>query len=238
MADYATQYSYRQLCVWGLATTGGARQIATGAGSSWDAADPEFFNGAGYGSNNATVEMMNPANLESAINGLSHFTVEFYMEIFGSDGGGFNNWHFIGIHPGAPLPGNVKALDFGTNGNGCTGGSNCLFAEANINGSAVAIGGGAGTLQIAPNKIHHIALTYDGSTLRLFVDGALSASTAASGNWTIPAFESFEICRYCSQYLSRLRRQFFITRRFLRLASHLQHGSLYIEFLAADRQVR
>jgi len=180
-------------CVWGLATTGGARQIATGAGSSWDAADPEFFNGAGYGSNNATVEMMNPANLESAINGLSHFTIEFYMEIFGSDGGGFNNWHFIGIHPGAPLPGNVKALDFGTNGNGCTGGSNCLFAEANINGSAVAIGGGAGTLQIAPNKIHHIALTYDGSTLRLFVDGALSASTAASGNWTIPAFESFEI---------------------------------------------
>ena len=41
--------------------------------------------------------------------------------------------------------------------------------------------------------IHHVALTYDGSTLRLFIDGVLAASTAASGSWTIPPYESFEL---------------------------------------------
>ncbi len=185
-------------CVWVLATTGGSKTIASGTGASLDAADPEFFGGAGYGGggsingNNATFEMMNAANLESALNGLANFTVEFYVEPFFDDGGASDNQNLIGIHHGIP-GGNTDALQFVANGNACTGGSNCLNAGANIGGSFVyANSAGAGGRLVA-DKIHHVALSYDGSTLRLFVDGVLAGSHAASGNWTIPPYESFEI---------------------------------------------
>jgi hypothetical protein len=180
-------------CTWALATTGGAKSIASGSGGSLDAADPEFFNGAGYGSNNATTEIMNPANLESALNGLAHFTVEFYVEPFGTDGGGFGNFNLIGIHPGLPQSSNAAALVFELDGSGCSNGANCVSGGADIGGSFVWANAGGGGTGLSVNKIHHVALTYDGSTLRLFIDGILQNSHSASGNWTIPAFESFEL---------------------------------------------
>jgi hypothetical protein len=179
-------------CVWVLATTGGSKTIATGSGGSLDAEDPEFFNGAGYGINNATMEIMNAANLESSINGFANFTVEFYVEPFFDDGGGFDNLNLIGIHSGVPEASNPNALTFLMEGGGCTGGSNCLRASADIGGSSVTVGAGT-TGRLTAFHIHHVALTYDGSTLRLFIDGVLAASTAASGSWTIPPYESFEL---------------------------------------------
>ena len=75
----------------------GGETIATGTGGSLDVADGEFFNGAGYGSNNATVEIMNAANFETSLNGLAAFTFEFYIEPFFSDGGGYDNFSFLTI---------------------------------------------------------------------------------------------------------------------------------------------
>jgi hypothetical protein len=178
-------------CVWVLATTGGQTSIASGTGSSLDADDSEFFNGANYGLNSATMEIMNAANLEGTLNGFAQFTVEFYVEPFFDDGGGFDNLNLIGIHAGIPEPNNPNALTFLMNGAGCSGGSNCLRASADIGGSSVTVGAGT-TGRLTEFKIHHVALTYDGSTLRLFIDGVLAASTPASGSWTIPPYESFE----------------------------------------------
>jgi hypothetical protein len=179
-------------CVWVLATTGGSKTIATGSGGSLDAEDPEFFNGAGYGINNATMEIMNAANLESTINGFANFTVEFYVEPFFDDGGGFDNLNLIGIHSGVPELSNPNALTFLMEGSSCSGGSNCLRASADIGGTSVTVGAGT-TGRLTEFKIHHVALTYDGSALRLFIDGVLAASTVASGSWTIPPYESFEL---------------------------------------------
>ncbi len=182
-------------CTWALATTGGGTQIATGAGSSLDAADPEFFNGAGYGGNNATMELGNPGNLEHQISALANFTVEFYVEPFFSDGGASDNFHFFDISSGEPRSSNISAFQtsIGGNGGGCT--NNCLYVQANIGGSNVTMGGGSGpaAASLTINKIHHVAVTYDGSTLREFVDGVLANSQAASGTWTIPAYESFRL---------------------------------------------
>ena len=183
-------------CTWALATTGGTTQIASGGGTSLDAADPEFFNGAGYGGNNATAEIMNASNIEASLNGgasgIPHFTVEFYVEPFLNDAGGFGNYNFLTISPGAPQQTNVQALGFLINGNGggCT--YNCIQASADVGGSLITINAQNANSSLTVNKIHHVALTYDGTTLRLFLDGVMTGSHAASGNWTIPPYESFE----------------------------------------------
>jgi hypothetical protein len=179
-------------CVWVLATTGGSKTIASGAGASLDAADPEFFNGANYGLNNATAEIMNPGNLEGFTNGLAAFTVEFYVEVFYDDSAG-GNLNLFQISPGQPEPNNTPGMRIFSQGNGCTGGSNCLRATADIGGSGICVGCGAGYPgKLTEFGIHHVAVTYDGTTLRLFIDGVLADSHAASGSWTIPPFESME----------------------------------------------
>jgi hypothetical protein len=178
-------------CVWVLATTGGQKSIASGAGTSLDADDSEFFNGAGYGTNNATAEIMNPANLESSLNGLSNFTVEFYVETFFDDGGNFDNIQLIGIHAGYPENGSLDALKLQMNGSGCVGGTNCLRAFVDIGGTSVGLAAGNG-VQLTRFRIHHVAISYDGTTARLFIDGVNVGSSAASGTWTVPEYESFE----------------------------------------------
>ncbi len=178
-------------CVWALATTGGNKAIATGTGGSLDVADGEFFNGAGYGSNNATVEIMNAANFETSLNGLAAFTFEFYIEPFFSDGGGYDNFSFLTITQDQPEASGVNALGFGTNGapSGCS--SNCLHASVDIGGSIVTVNGSGSADSLTINKIHHVALSYDGTTVRLFVDGTQVGSASASGTLTIPPYSSF-----------------------------------------------
>lgn len=178
-------------CTWILATTGGSRSIASGSGGSLDVADNEFFNNAGYGSNDASAEIASATGVDYLLNGLGAFTFEFYIEPFVNDGGGSDNINLIGIHAGKPNPTAQDGLDFQLNGNGCTNGYNCLSAGANIGGTFVwANAGGIGS-GLAANQVHHVALTYDGSTLRLFIDGRLQSSHAASGGLTIPFYESF-----------------------------------------------
>ena len=50
---------------------------------------------------------------------------------------------------------------------------------------------------------HHIAVTYDGSNARLFLDGVLIKTVAASGTWTVPPYESFMIADQARANLSR-----------------------------------
>lgn len=180
-------------CTWALATTGGQANIATGSGGSLDTADPEFFNGAGYGGNNAAFEIGNPADLETYINGLSHFTLEFYAELFADDGGNYDNYTVLQFAQGAPETANTQAVRLLLNGSGCTGGSNCVGVVVDIGGSAVSFGGSGANDRLAENVIHHVALTYDGSTVQLWIDGQAGPSHSASGNLTIPPYTSMPI---------------------------------------------
>jgi hypothetical protein len=45
----------------------------------------------------------------------------------------------------------------------------------------------------APGVTHHLAVTYDGSNARLFLDGALLKTASASGTWTVLPYQSFMI---------------------------------------------
>jgi hypothetical protein len=90
------------------------------------------------------------------------------------------------------MPGNLPAAlifisAFGGGGS-CT--SNCLGFAVDIGGSAVSAASTLAAGIYTTGVTHHIALTYDGTTVRLFKDGTVVASAAASGSWTVPAYES------------------------------------------------
>jgi len=186
-------------CSWVMASSG--TQLVSGTGTSLDASSPEFFNGAGSGANNATFEVLNPGNLEGSISNLAAFTVEFYVEPFADDGGGTRNYQLITIQQGQSETTNQYALQFILGGASCTGGSNCLTAKADINGSLISVGGSGANDRLTRNVIHHVALSYDGSTLRLFLDGSLSGSTSTTGNWTIPPYSGMYIASQGAQGL-------------------------------------
>ena len=188
---------------WTRAMTG--TSLGTGSGSALDAVSPEFFPGAGYGSNNATVEIANAGNLQSTLNGQNQFTIEFYVNVIAPTNSG-NQFGLVGWRASAPQGSNVNAFTvYLLDGNSsCT--HNCLVASVDIGGSNISLNPRSTGSSMIPGTIHHIAITYDGSNARLFLDGALLKATAASGSWTIPQFESFNLadqgaqCYLCGQY--------------------------------------
>ena len=179
-------------CTWGLATTGGNKSLVSGVGGSLDGADPEEFNGAGFGSNNSLIELGNNANLDNAINGLSNFTIEFFVEFFSNSLVGNNNLFFEATQgwPRTPFTGadELSFIPQGTSGS-CTT-APCIQPLVNIGGSIVSFAANTANSSAPINKVHHFAMTYDGSTMRFFIDGNLASSGAASGNLTIPSFTS------------------------------------------------
>src|SRR5208283_3455380 len=71
----------------------------------------------------------------------------------------------------APMPGCTSAFALATSAGALT--------------AALTTTGGSVTLQgptLSTGAVHHVALSYDGATARLFLDGAVVASGAASGS--------------------------------------------------------
>lgn len=175
---------------WTLAMIG--THLASGSGSALDAVSPEMWPGAGFSSNNATLELGNPGGPnDGALNGLSHFTVEFYFNAITQTGG--TTYYMVGMEAGAPESSNLAALQIYIADAQGSCPHNCVGAILDIGGSRVALQPTTGGADAAPGITHHLAVTYDGSNARLFLDGALLKTTAASGNWTVLPYESFMI---------------------------------------------
>src|SRR5690242_8056013 len=177
-------------CAWQLAMIG--TRLASGSGSALDAVSPEMWPGAGFGSNNATAELGNPGGPnDGALNGLASFTVEFYyLTMSASSGGGV---YLVGMEAGAPESSNMAALQIYTADSQGSCSTNCLGALLDIGNSRVALQPTTSGASVAEGVTHHVAVTYDGSNARLFLDGVLLKTTAASGNWTVLPYESFMI---------------------------------------------
>lgn len=175
-------------CTWQLAMVG--TQLASGTGSALDAVTPGFWPGVG-GNNNATTEIGNPLDLESHLSGLGAFTVEFY----------FNNVvnttgveYMVGME-GNELPegGNTPALQIFLNDAQGSCPHNCIQAFVDIGGTQVRMQPITAAADAAAGVTHHLALTYNGSILTLWLDGVSIATAAASGTLTVPPYESFMI---------------------------------------------
>jgi Concanavalin A-like lectin/glucanases superfamily/Pectate lyase superfamily protein len=176
---------------WTLAMIG--TQLATGSGSALDAVSPEMWPGAGFSSNNATLELGNAGGPnDGALNGLSHFTVEFYFDQLSNTSG--SGVYLVSMNAGAPEPSNTSALEI-YEANGAQGScpDKCLAASVDIGGSNVNLQPLIAGAAVPTGTTQHIAITYDGSNVRLFLNGALLKTAAASGNWTVLPYESFMI---------------------------------------------
>jgi hypothetical protein len=177
---------------WQMAMTG--TSLATGAGSTLDTVSQEFFPGAGYGGNNGFFELSNSTGIDRKANGLGAFTIEFYVNMI--DNVTSQIIYLFGAEPGYPMPSNIPAVRimlYNSEGS-CTG--NCLAFSADIGGSNVTAFTTLAAGSMTSGVTHHVALTYDGTTVRLFKDGTLVASAAATGTWTVPAYESWMLDDY------------------------------------------
>ncbi len=167
-------------------------QLATGTGSAWDAVSPEMWPGAGFSSNNAPIEVGNPGNLESPLNGLPQFTVEFYggvMESTATRGTLYFGPGIIVGQPGTPSVYTAALIFYLTDAQGSCP-HNCLWASGYIGGSYVQVAPTTLSAALPIGAPQHIALTYDGTNVRLFLGGVLLKTVAASGNWDILPYSS------------------------------------------------
>ncbi len=172
-------------CTWQLAMIG--TQLATGAGSALDTVSPEFFPGAGYGGNNGFLELSYPRGVtDQLLNGRGAFTVEFYLNMLTGHAG--QDAYLVGFEPTQPEAGNHPGLRI--RGSYQSGNTWYWSADVDIGGALINV---ATTTAITLGVTHHVALTYDGTTLTLWVDGVSAGTHGASGNLVIPAYEPFVI---------------------------------------------
>jgi hypothetical protein len=108
------------------------------------------------------------------LSGLSAFTAEAFVELTAVPTGYAGIVQSYGcLGTGATLPGCTSAFTLAMTGQTLSG--------------ALAVGAATYALQgpvMSTGVVHHVALTYDGATIRLFLDGALVASDAATGTVT------------------------------------------------------
>ncbi len=151
-------------------------QLAGGSGSAYDTV-------------NGVVPALDLgwAAAPTSLNGLAQFTVELELNLVHFASGQINN--IIGSYqetPGAPAGGGDSFTSAGAfclyiDGNGA------LNAQLDVGGTRPNIRASA---PLTRNVTHHIALTYDGATIRLFDNGTMVASTAASGTITQVPYET------------------------------------------------
>lgn len=175
-------------CTWQLAMIG--TRLATGSGTALDGVTPGFWPGVS-GNNNATTEIGNPLDLESRLNGLSHFTIEFYFNSVIQTGA--TVYYMVGMEPGAPEGTNQAAFQILLNDSQGSCPHNCVQAIVDIGNSRVALQPTTPAADATPGITHHVAVTYDGSTVTLWLDGTSIKTASASGSLTVLPYESFEI---------------------------------------------
>jgi hypothetical protein len=120
------------------------------------------------------------------LNGLSAFTAEAFFEITAFQ---TNITRNIVTSQGS-LGTSASGLGSGIAFSLALLGAAQPFANLTINGTQLALVGASG---VSLNTVHHIALTYDGATIRLFLDGAVVASKSVIGTITQRVFEDVTI---------------------------------------------
>lgn len=135
--------------------------LLSGSGGALSFADPTL-SGNGF-----TLDLRSASDMD--LNGLAQFTAEFTFEITNNTG---STVTFLGSRD---YSGNHTALEM------------LLYEQSNKLETTITIGGQVHTLDATvtvDSSPHHYAVTYDGSTVRMFYDGNLVASQAASGTLT------------------------------------------------------
>jgi hypothetical protein len=120
------------------------------------------------------------------LEGLTAFSVEAFVKLTQPRNGSFT---FVSSSGRAGASDWKSAFHLGM-GDGTDSGAGKLSGSLTVNGIAFPL---IGTRVLAVNAVHHVALTYDGSMIRLFLDGVLQASTAASGAITQGTFEEVSV---------------------------------------------
>jgi Concanavalin A-like lectin/glucanases superfamily len=154
----------------GPATSGG---LLSGSGSAWD--DSQVANAFSGITQGLDLEWDSAVNL----NGLSALTIEFAVDPIFIGGG--NPGALFCTRPTQPessgTPAACITLSFSPFN---------LNASLDIGGSSVSVNS---TTPLPTNQIDDIALTYDGSAVRLYLNGTMIGSTSATGNIVEPYYE-------------------------------------------------
>jgi len=117
------------------------------------------------------------------LNGRSALTVElFYKPNFSAPSGQYNLISSSGSVTG-PDGNTTLAIQHADN--------DTVLVALNVGNSIKLLQTSANTF--APGNVYHLALTYDGSMIRLFVNGVMKASQAATGTITQKMYEDFLI---------------------------------------------
>jgi len=148
------------------ADASGNGNLGTIANATWTSAG-RFGKALSFNGTNAWVTV-NDANSLDLTNGM---TLEAWVNPTALSGGSSNGWRTV------ILKQQTSNLVYGLYGN----------TDQNRPSSHVYIGGDldtVGTAQLPLNTWRHLAATYDGSTLRLFVDAVQVSTRAVSGNIT------------------------------------------------------
>ena len=117
------------------------------------------------------------------LNGRTSLTVEFFYKPNVTLGPADSNYNILSSSGSAtPVDSNV-ALSIGNVAN------DRIVATLNVGGTTYSIGTPNNAVQ--KGTTYHVALTYDGSTIRLFLNGTLKTSTSATGTIHQLACEDF-----------------------------------------------
>jgi hypothetical protein len=146
------------------------------------------------GTGNSIVEPVGPYNLglvnlrdvpTAELDGLGAFTAEAFVNVTSYISGSFASIVTSQGHLGVSGPG--LGLQFGF-ALGLS--SDLLSGVLTVGGNTLAVNS---STTVSLNTTHHVALSYDGTTIRLFLDGTVVASAAASGPIKQLPFEDINI---------------------------------------------
>jgi Pectate lyase superfamily protein len=131
-------------------------------------------------------DVLHPTGSAGPLNGLTAFDVRFFFSARANEVNG-NNHSFLASYgsttgaPGYTIPASPTQADLtfqvANAGNAIQG---QLVAKLNVAGTIKSINSG-GTVYPRDGSVHEAELSYDGTTMRLFLDGTIVGSTRASG---------------------------------------------------------
>ena len=119
------------------------------------------------------------------LDNLGTFTVELFFELTGYNTS-LAQVAFVRSIPALPATRATGAFMLGTQGTT----SPVSWGQLTVNGSLINL---PGLTTITLNTVHHMAMSYDSTEVRLYLDGNLEAANGASGNVTQGPFETITL---------------------------------------------